>query len=339
MKNIGNKYPWQGMLIITILMVVGVIILFISGVTNISNFNDLYNYINNHGFLAIISLFFIGVGFYCWYSYITNVIIKPKEEILYLNNIEDNICEFINKKGQKFFYYDNNYRLNTFYLVLKTKNKIDKVIKETSAGFNLPKEKVSYWLNFYSPVGNFENIFLLPIAYIILIPGILILIMSQGYSKIFGIIYLLIPTYIIIYDLIYKIKKKNSISGEIDESSLVSSYIILIKSIKVIGALVINIILILIFINTKDTTSKLIFTPFLLCGLAMLGQTIASVMNNKKLEKIFHKIYIAIFLIFWFSILSIGCFTSIKNKEYSMLIFTIPFWGVGIFMIYKFFIK
>ena len=339
MRNMGNKYSWQVLLIISILMIIGLIILYTTGVTNLNNFKDLYNYIDIHGFEAIISLFFIGVGVYCWYLYIINVIIKPKEEILYLNDIEDNICEFINKKGKKFFYNDNNYQLHKFYVVLKTKNKIDKVINETTSSFDLPRIKESYWLNFYSPVGNFENIFLLPIAYVIAIPGILILIMSESYSKIFGIIYLIIPVYIIIYDLIYKIKKKQNNYEEIDESALLNSYVILIKSIKVIGALVVSIILTILFINTKDAISRLILLPFFLCGLAILGNTIASVTNNKKLEKIFYKIYIVIFLTFWFSILTIGCIVSIKNNVFSMIIFTIPFWAVGIFMIYKFFIK
>jgi len=339
MKNIGNKYSWQGMLIITILMVVGLIILNTTGINNLNNFNDLYNYIDVHGFAAIISLFFIGVGVYCWYSYITNVFIKPKEEILYLNNIENNVCEFINKKGKKFFYYDNNYQLHKFYEVLKTKNKIDNIISMTNDTFELPRVKESYWLNFYSPVGNFENIFLLPIAYVIAIPGILILIMSESYSKIFGIIYLIIPVYIIIYDLIYKIKKKRNNYEEIDESALLNSYVFLMKSIKVMGALIVTIILTILFINTKDAISRLIFLPFFLCGLAMLGNTIASVTDNQSLEKIFYKIYLAIFLTFWFSILTFGCITYIKNNEFGMILFTIPFWAVGIFVIYMFFIK
>ena len=80
--------------------------------------------------------------------------------------------------------------------------------------------KIFHWLNFYSPIGNFENLFLLPIVYVILIPGILSFIMSKGEQKIFGIIFSIVPIYIIMYDLIYKIKLKKSSNNEVDDTNL-----------------------------------------------------------------------------------------------------------------------
>lgn len=207
MKNIGDRYDWQGMLIISILMIIGGIILYFTGCGNINNFNDLYNYIYSHGFEAIISVFFIAVGLYCWVLFINNVIIKPKKEILYLFEIDDTVCCFLNKKGKKFYFNNDNYDVNKYYEVLKTHDNIKEVIDISVPTFNVPKPKESYWLNLYTPMGNFENMCLLPIAYVILLPGLLSFWMSEGFVKVYGVIFMIPPMYLIAYDLIYKIRE------------------------------------------------------------------------------------------------------------------------------------
>lgn len=85
---------------------------------------------------------------------------------------------------------------------------------------NVIKEKKSYWLNLYSPFGNFENICLLPIVYVILLPGILSLFISKGYQKLYGLVYSAFPIFIIIYDLFYKIKLRKSREDIKNESNL-----------------------------------------------------------------------------------------------------------------------
>lgn len=71
-------------------------------------------------------------------------------------------------------------------------------------------EKTSYWYNFYSPVGSFENILLLPIIYIILLTGTLNFISAEGSEQVYGIIFSVLPLYLIGYDLYHKIKRNNS---------------------------------------------------------------------------------------------------------------------------------
>lgn len=49
--------------------------------------------------------------------------------------------------------------------------------------------------------------------------------MSKGEQKIFGIIFSILPIYIIMYDLIYKIKLKKSSNNEVDDINLLKSYL------------------------------------------------------------------------------------------------------------------
>jgi len=51
------------------------------------------------------------------------------------------------------------------------------------------------------------------------------------------------------------------------------------------------------------------------------------------------KLYIVSFLLYWFGFLIMMCDYSLENGQYGMLLFSIPFWIVGIFTIYYFFIK
>ena len=68
-------------------------------------------------------------------------------------------------------------------------------------------KKTSYWLNLYTPVYKFEDVFVLPIVYAITIPMWLSIIMAPIDMKYIGIIISIVPTLLIIYDLVYKIKK------------------------------------------------------------------------------------------------------------------------------------
>lgn len=174
MRRIKQMFSLEGLIIITILMIVGIILIYFLPALPI----------------FVMSSFFIFVGIYCWYGYIRNILIKPKNEVLYLTNKEGKKYWglsnknkynywFINNKGKSFFINTNEvYELNKFYLVFKTKDYIVKVIEESNKKFKIPKIKESYWLNCYLPVGNFENLFLLPVIYFI---GLFGIILGLGY--------------------------------------------------------------------------------------------------------------------------------------------------------------
>ena len=191
------------------------------------------------------------------------MVIKPKKDVLYLISKKNNICTFIDKRGKIFFFMDNDYIVEKFYVVLRTCDSIYDILGVSIDSFKLVPLKESYWLNF----GNFENIFLLPIVYVILLPGLLSILMSNGFEKIFGIIYILFPLYSIIYDLIYKIKRKklNNTIKQVNNSKLKKLYFLLFSGIQILSLLFVNIFLTVIFINSTDVINRLVLSIFFGC--------------------------------------------------------------------------
>lgn len=89
----------------------------------------------------------------------------------------------------------------------------------------------------------------------------------------------------------------------------------------------------LIYFMTKTPSPKIVFLPFLVCSISMAGKSIAQLLNKKKCVMIFHKLFIIGFLLFWTGGLIAACYISIRDKTYSMLVFLLPFWLVGIYWI------
>ena len=341
-------------LIPLIFIVFGVLFIFLSWGGMELTYYNFYNYIYKNGMLFIFSLFFIGVGIYC----LIYIFSKSKEDILYLNNYEDDECIFIDKKGRVYRYYIKDFEVGKFYKVLRRRSQLVKVIGRTDIKFEILKPKESFWLNIYTPFGNFKDIMLLPIIYVTALPGFLSFIMSKGLQKIFGIIFMTVPIFLIVYDIIYKIKK-NKISNKIEQikdknikdeelSNIDESEELVemkTKSLN-IGTLFYNgfqifvgcilvIFLLWVFLKGTDTITKIIILPFLICGCAALAQIIFRTLNMTKYVLLMNKLYIVSFLLYWFGFLCVWTFYGIKDKEYWMLIFSIPFWAAGIFVAYN----
>lgn len=97
--------------------------------------------------------------------------------------------------------------------------------------------------------------------------------------------------------------------------------------------------ILLIYFMIKTTSNKLIFVPFLICGFSMVGKNIALILEKKKYANIFSKIFIVGFLLFWFGFLCLWFYKSINDSHYQQLIFSIPFWLAGIYVIKKWLLK
>lgn len=80
---------------------------------------------------------------------------------------------------------------------------------------------------------------------------------------------------------------------------------------------------------------NIILIPFVICGISIVGKNFARIFNQKKWEMIFGKLFVLGFLLFYMGFLVVAAYTSIRDKNYSMLIFSIPFWLVGIYLIKK----
>lgn len=91
----------------------------------------------------------------------------------------------------------------------------------------------------------------------------------------------------------------------------------------------------LIYFFSKTTNGRIIFIPFLICGFSQVIKNILMVLNKKEYAKIFDKLFVFGFLLFWFGFLIYWCFASVRDKNYTFLLPTIPFWIVSIYIIKK----
>jgi len=66
-----------------------------------------------------------------------------------------------------------------------------------------------------------------------------------------------------------------------------------------------------------------------------IAENICHFIEKPLAAKIFHKIYIIVFFLFVFCFLSVWSYAWIKDGQYFPLLFTIPFWICGIYMIRK----
>lgn len=327
MKNKIYRYDWEALVIVTILMIVSVFMIH-------AGFTD-----TNGMIFVIFGLFFIFVGIYVWYLYICNVLIKPKKKTLYLVSKEKTIYEFLDIKGKKYYFRSRKkYELDKFYCVLKTRDDVKEVLELSSEKFEII-ESNSYWLNFYTPVGNYERIFLLPIVYVIFFACLIDWILSNVFDSSI-IIMVIISLYLIVYDLIYKIKKRNAGNGAVvDDSKLQKSFAILLGLIPVVLSFLACSCLIFLFFMLSDLVSRLFMAPFVVCGISLFCGSVASLFGKIKLVNIFEKIFNFSVFIYIFCIIGISVFFSIKGGQYGVLLFTIPFLIAAIVALKKFFKK
>lgn len=91
--------------------------------------------------------------------------------------------------------------------------------------------------------------------------------------------------------------------------------------------------IILLHFMTKTTSPKIIFVPFLLCSISMLGKNIALIFEKNKFVNLFDKLFSLGFFSFWFGFLAVAIYTCFRDKNYSVLLFVIPFLLAGAFFL------
>lgn len=89
----------------------------------------------------------------------------------------------------------------------------------------------------------------------------------------------------------------------------------------------------LVYFMGKSPSPKIVFVPFLICGISMAGKCIALIGKKEKWAMVFHKLFILGFLLFWFGFLTVAAFICIRDKSYGLLVFTLPFWVIGFFLV------
>lgn len=96
------------------------------------------------------------------------------------------------------------------------------------------------------------------------------------------------------------------------------------------------ILLLSLFIKSVDIRTKIMVLPFIICAFASVGKTICLMLDKNKLANIFSKIFVIGFLVFWFGSLVFGCYLLIKAENYFGILFLIPFFIIGIYLVRRF---
>lgn len=90
-------------------------------------------------------------------------------------------------------------------------------------------------------------------------------------------------------------------------------------------------VIILVYFMARTTGPKIIFAPFLFCAFASIGKNIGLLFNKRRLALFFDRVFKVSFFMFWFGFLAVACYFMIRDGNYRMLPFTVPFWLAGIF--------
>lgn len=102
---------------------------------------------------------------------------------------------------------------------------------------------------------------------------------------------------------------------------------------KLVSSVFITILL--IYFMIKTTSPKIIFVPFLICAISMIGKSISLLMEKKKYVNVFDKSFTIGFLLFWFGFLIFADYIAIKDKQWQLVVFSLVFWIAGIYFIKK----
>ena len=104
---------------------------------------------------------------------------------------------------------------------------------------------------------------------------------------------------------------------------------------KTIMAFVVSIFLGYILIKTKDLLTKIVVIPFLIFGISLFIKNICLIFNKNKIAKIFSKINVISFFIYYFGFLIYWDYVAITNKDYILVAFSLLVWAGGIFVLYR----
>ena len=88
--------------------------------------------------------------------------------------------------------------------------------------------------------------------------------------------------------------------------------------------------ILLVYFMTKSASSKIIFVPFLICSISMVGNQVVLLLGNSKIAEFFSKTFAIGFFIFWFGFLAVAAYICLRDKQYGLLLYSFIFWIVGI---------
>lgn len=108
-----------------------------------------------------------------------------------------------------------------------------------------------------------------------------------------------------------------------------------------VGRLILSVFstILLFYFMIKTPSSKVIFIPFLICGIALAGKYLALYLGKSRLAVKLSKLFTVGFLLFWFGFLIAMLFLCVRDANYGTLWFALPFWLAGTYIIQKRFLN
>ena len=100
------------------------------------------------------------------------------------------------------------------------------------------------------------------------------------------------------------------------------------KLIKAVIALII-----LIYFVIKTTSPKIIFVPFMVCCIASIGKNLGLLFDKKICALFLDKLFKIVFFLSWFGFLIVVAYMALRDGNYKMILFTLPFWIGGLFFV------
>lgn len=108
---------------------------------------------------------------------------------------------------------------------------------------------------------------------------------------------------------------------------------------QIIASLVASIYLTYILIITNSNLTRIVIIPFLMFAISLFIKNVCLIFNKDKIAKTFSKINTISFFIYYFGFLIYWDYLAIVKKEYMLVIFSLSFWIVGIFIAYRKYLK
>lgn len=102
---------------------------------------------------------------------------------------------------------------------------------------------------------------------------------------------------------------------------------------NIVKAIFIFILLLFVFTKNEEFEIRVIISCFLMLTACYMAENLCDLFNKQKLTKIFHKLFIVIFLTFGIGFLILWSYNCIKTNNYFPLLITIPFWLLIIYII------
>lgn len=108
---------------------------------------------------------------------------------------------------------------------------------------------------------------------------------------------------------------------------------------QIITSIVVTVVLIYVLFNTNDSLTKVIVIPFLVFAIGLGLKNIFILLNKRALAAKVRKIYSAAFLVYLFGFLIYWDYISFTDGKYLQILFSIPVWIGGFYLVYKRLIK